>query len=156
MKSLSTYKLFILLIFGSCANKIIISKAPTLGGTWTVENDIKKNISSKKTGTYRYPNLGTEYTLKNGKFNGAFKIISKNSDTIFYSNYKNNLPIGKYLSKRLDYNEKVINHRSVPVRPKLDYGIGSGKFNQDHKKDGIWDEDGKTIIYKDGNIISSN
>ncbi|MCX8530827.1 hypothetical protein [Chryseobacterium luquanense] len=148
MKNLTTYKVIFLLAFISCTNKIIVSDAPMLKGTWTVESDIKNNISSKKTGTFQYPNLGMEYNLRNGKFTGVFKIIAKNNDTLFYANYENNLPIGKYISKRLDYNEQVFHHRTIPVNSKLNYGVGTGNFNENHTKEGFWNEVVKKYFIK--------
>lgn len=154
MKNLTTYKVIFFLAFTSCTSKMVVSDAPMLKGTWIVESDIKKNVSAKKTGTFQYPNLGTEYNLRNGKFNGVFKIIAKNNDTLFYANYKNNLPVGKYISKRLDYNEQVLHHRTIPVNPKLNYGVGRGNFNENHQKEGLWNEDGQEVFYKNGEVVS--
>ena len=46
------------------------------------------------------------------------------------------------LLEKLDMENDIFYFKTIPVKPKLNYGIGSGFFNQNNKKDGIWDEDG--------------
>lgn len=156
MRSLNIYNFSILLILGSCSLKTIVNETPISGGTWIIEKDIKSNIIHKNTGTYVYPNLKTHYTLKNGKFNGPFQIMGEKNDTLFYCTYKNNLPVGKYILKEPDNNDKIFHNRSIPVKPKLEYGYGTGFFNRNHNKEGIWIEGGETVMYNNGKIISSN
>lgn len=153
MKNLSTCKVITLLVFTSCTSKTIVRDAPMLNGTWFIERDIQKNISTKKTGTFQYPNLGTEYKLRKGKFNGVFKIIVNNNDTVFYCNFDNNLPVGKYILKSL--NDYPRHHRTIPRHPNLYYGIGEGTFNKEHKKEGLWKLGySREEFYKNGEVLS--
>lgn len=156
MRSPNIYTLSFLLILGSCNIKTVVNDIPLLEGTWVIEKDIKRNIINKETGTYTYPNLKTRYTLKKGKFNGPFQIIGEKNDTLFYCTYKDNLPVGEYILKEPDSNDKIFHRRSIPVKPKLEYGYGCGFFNQNHKKDGVWSEGGTIIMYNNGEIVSSN
>lgn len=148
MKNLTIFSLGSLLLLANCSPKAIISNIPVDNGTWKIEREMKKNKIYEKTGTFIYPNLGTEYTLKKGKFNGAFKIFDKN-DTLFYCVYKDNLPIGRYV-KKMDDNQRRRHYRTIPVKPHLDYGEGSGFFTNSHKKDGNWTEDGINVYYRNG------
>lgn len=93
--------------------------------------------------------------MKRGKFNGIFEIFGEKNDTLFYCTYNNNLPVGRYVLTEWDHNDKLFNSRSIPVKPKLEYGIGSGTFNKEHKKDGVWNETGNILIYKNGEIIDT-
>ncbi|WP_100075811.1 hypothetical protein [Chryseobacterium camelliae] len=63
------------------------------------------------------------------------------------------MPVGRYIQKRFKYNKEIFYFKAIPVKPKLNYGIGYGNFNKNHEKDGIWNEDGQTVIYEDGEII---
>lgn len=154
MKNSIIYSFFVLFITYGCTVKTYVNEDIRIGykgGSLAskIESEIKKNIIYKRSGKFVYPNMDIEYTLKRGKFNGPFIIMDVN-DTIFYCIYKNNLPIGRYIRKRLEYNKDIFYFKTIPVKPKLNYGIGSGFFNQNNKKDGIWDEDGIKIIYKNG------
>lgn len=149
MKNSIIYSFFVLFITYNCTVKTYVNEDIRIGykgGSLAskIESEIKKNIIYKKSGKYVYPNMGIEYTLKRGKFNGPFIIIDKidtinSNDTIFYCTYKNNLPIGRYFKKRLEYNKDIFYFKTIPVKPKLNYGVGSGYFNRNHQKDGIWD-----------------
>ena len=156
MKNSIIYSCLVLFTTCSCTIKTFINNDISLDYKGNlalkIEKEIKKNIIDKKTGKYLYPNIGVEYTLKRGKFNGPF-IIMDEKDTIFYCKYKNNMPVGKYIQKRFKYNKEIFYFKTIPVKPKLNYGIGYGNFNKNHEKDGIWNEDGQTFIYEDGEII---
>lgn len=148
MKNLTIFSLILFLILVNCNPNVIISNIPMDNGTWKIERDMKENLVYERTGTFVYPNLGTEYTLRKGKFNGVFKIFNK-KDTLFYCVYIDNLPIGRYV-KNIGDNQKRKHYRTIPVKPHLDYGEGSGFFNKNHLKDGTWNEDGIIIYYKNG------
>jgi len=155
MSNIKILIVLILVIFQSCTIKTIVNEIPLSGGTWVIESDIRKNRTDGKTGTYIYPNLKTQYTMKRGKFNGVFEILGEKNDTLFYCTYQNNLPVGRYVFKEMGNNDKLFNNRSIPVKPKLEYGFGFGFFNNEHKKDGVWNEWGNIFRYKNGEIIDT-
>jgi hypothetical protein len=145
MKNLNIYKIFLLFIvytFSGCKTNIYINEKVTSNneGTRAIEWDLRKNIREKKTGIYIYPNLGTKFSLKKGKFNGTFQIIDiDKNDTIFYCNYIDNLPIGRYV-KNFYYRYIYRHYRTLPLKPKIDYEDGKGFFNNQHQKEGVWVE----------------
>lgn len=155
MTCLRIYIIIIFSILTSCSSKTIVNNSPISEGSWVIERDIRKNRAYEKTGTFIYPNLKTRYTMKRGKFNGVFEIFGEKNDTLFYCTYTNNLPVGRYVLKEWDNNDKLLNSRSIPIKPKLEYGIGSGVFNKEHKKDGVWNEIGGVFIYKNGDITDT-
>lgn len=150
MKNLNTYSFILICIFlYSCEVKTFINNATSKNdGTRTIENELRKNIKNKKTGIYIYPDLGTKISLKKGKINGVFQIIYK-KDTLFYCKYIDDLPTGLYI-KNFYYPQNYIHFRTLPLKPKIDYGDGSGFFNSQHKKEGFWKEKDQEGYYKNG------
>ncbi len=144
--NLNIFKIFffcIIYTFSGCKTKTYIDEKISVnnGGTQVIEWELRKNIKEKRTGIYIYPNLGTKFSLKKGKFNGTFQIIDKTDkiDTVFYCNYIDNLPIGQYI-KKFHYRYIYRHYRTLPLKPKIDYGDGSGFFNNKHQKEGFWIE----------------
>lgn len=145
MKNLSIFKiLFVIIgfIFTGCKPKIYINEKANQDndGTRVIEQDLIKNIREKKTGIYIYPYLGTKISLKKGKFNDVFQII-ENKDTVFYCNYVNNFPVGRYVRQYKNDRYRYKHRRTLPLKPEIDYKEGMGFFNQKHQKEGIWIED---------------
>ncbi|KMQ58540.1 hypothetical protein ACM39_18580 [Chryseobacterium sp. FH2] len=152
MKNLNIYKIvFFFVIYGCKTHTYTNEKVnPNNDGTRTIEWDLKKNLKEKKTGIYLYPNLGTKFSLKKGKFNGTFQIIDiDKNDTIFYCNYVDNLPIGRYV-KNFYHRYKYRHFRTLPLKPNIDFGDGKGFFNNQHQKEGIWIEDFGNCTKKGG------
>lgn len=76
--------------------------------------------------------------MKRGTFNGVFKIIDIDKNgTIFYCNYVDNLPVGRYV-KNFYHRNKYRHFRILPLKPKIDFNDGKG-YNQ-HQKEGVWIE----------------
>ncbi|WP_143883928.1 hypothetical protein [Chryseobacterium binzhouense] len=97
--------------------------------------------------------MGTKFSLKKGKFNGTFQIIDiDKNDTIFYCNYIDNLPVGRYI-KNFYYPNNYTHFRTLPLEPKIDFEDGKGFFNDQHQKEGVWIEFGYCTLkgtYKKG------
>ena len=144
MKNLNTFskKIVIILFFLclSCNKKVIINDniQQIYYGTRIIEYELKKNMTEKKSGTYIYPKLGTKISLKKGKLYGVFQII-ENKDTLYFCNFINNQPVGKYIKK---FNTQTAHRhfRTLPLKPNIDYGEGYGTFTLDHNKNGLWFE----------------
>lgn len=115
-------------------------------GIRQLEWDLRIAIREKQTGIYTYPNLGTKFSLKEGKFMGVFQVIFE-KDTLFYCNYIDNLPKGRYI-KHFYFRNNYSHSRILPLEPNIDFGDGKGFFDYSHQKKGIWIENHGNCIEK--------
>lgn len=157
MINLNTCKIFFIIIgfvFTGCKTRTYINEKVNQDndGTRAIEWDLIKNIREKKTGIYIYPYLGTTISLKKGKINGVFQII-ENKDTIFYCNYVNNFPVGRYVKQYKNNRQRYKHGRTLPLKFKIDYEEGLGYFNQKHQKEGFWIEDNPGCI-REGRYVA--
>ena len=84
---------FVCVTLLSCGEKIIYDKFLNV---LKIQENVDNKIKKKETGIFSYPKFGFSFSLKKGKFNGPFKIITQNNDTILYINFVNDKINGYY------------------------------------------------------------
>ncbi len=140
MMNSNIYKIiccFLLAFLTSCKPKVYVNEKYSYDDIRKLQRELPNYFREKRTGKYIYTKLGTTINLKKGMYNGEMSIIS-NKDTLFYCEYLNNKPIGKYIHK-MSYAGLDRYYREIlPLKPKIDVDFGGGMFNAEHQKEGLW------------------
>ena len=130
----------LLIIVMSCKPKVYINEKYSYDDIRKLQRELPNYFREKRTGKFLYPKLGTTINLKKGLYNGEMSIIC-NKDTLFYCEYLNNKPIGKYIHKMSYVGLDTYYREILPLKPKIDVGFGDGMFNEEHQKEGFWNDD---------------
>lgn len=129
---------FVCVTLLSCGEKVIYDK---LLNVLKIQENVDNKIKKKETGIFSYPKFGFSFSLKKGKFNGPFKIITQNNDTILYINFVNDKINGYY--QFIDYRQKIMYPYNFIFTTKYNKFIkfyGKGYVSSEEKKEGYWIE----------------